>query len=65
MWAIDMTDDFVFWFHSLSVGSANRHLSLSRGRGYDSGTCDAFDKAYEQCSPLQTAEKAKEKGHIE
>ena len=49
MWAIDTTDVFVFCFHSLSVGSANRHLSLSRGRGYE----------------RDGAEKAKEKGHPE
>ena len=44
MWAIDTTDVFVFCFHSLSVSSANRHLSLSSGRGYESGICDALDK---------------------
>ena len=44
MWAIDTTDVFVFCFHSLSVSSANRHLSLSRGRGYESGICDALYK---------------------
>ena len=54
MWAIDTTDVFVFCFHSLSVSSANCHLSLSRGRGYESGACGALVKSGTSRAPSPT-----------